>query len=73
MQHVYRWRDLISEARKHFPEINETCLILAEGDMGRLVSEIARAHELTLSEAAETAAARLPEYGSPDYQVRLSA
>ena len=73
MQHVFRWRELITEARLKFPEINENFLILAEDDTGALVREIARAHDLTLGEAAEMVAWRLPDYQAEDYQVRLSA
>ena len=73
MQHVFRWRDLIETARMHFPEINENLLILAEDDIGKVIREIARAHDLTLAEAAEMATWRLPQYQPDDYQVRLSA
>lgn len=73
MQHVFRWRELISEAQRLFPKVNENFLILAENDTGALVREIARAHDLTLREAAEMVAWRLPIYQTEDYQVRLSA
>lgn len=73
MQHVFRWRDLISEARKQFPEINPDILLFAEDDMGELVREIASAHELTLTEAAQMVAWRLPDYLPEESEVRLSA
>lgn len=73
MQHVFRWRDLTTKAREQFPAINENRLILAEDDVAELVREIARAHDLTLAEAAEMVVWRLPEYQSEDCPVRLSA
>ncbi|MEO0945215.1 MAG: hypothetical protein AAFY06_10290 [Pseudomonadota bacterium] len=73
MQQIFRWRDLISKARAQFPEINENHLILAHDNMGALVREVARAQELTLSEAAEMVVWRLPSYQIADHRVRLSA
>ena len=72
MQQVYLWSELVSEAVKIFPDVNQNKLILAENDVGLLVREIARAHELTLAEAAEMASLRLPIY-EPDFEVRMSA
>ena len=72
MQHVYRWDDLVSETLKTFPEVNRNTLTLAEDDVGLLVREIAKAHDLTLAEAAEMTTLRLPFY-EPGFEVRLSA
>lgn len=72
MKQVFRWGDLVSETLKQFPEVNQNKLILAEDDVGSLVREVSRAHDLTLAEAAEMVSLRLPFY-EPDFQVRLSA
>ena len=73
MLQVFRWSEFVSETLKQFPEVNRNMLILAEDDLGLVVREVARAHELTLSEAAEMVVLRLPRYQPGDYQVRLSA
>lgn len=73
MQHVFGWHDLITEARKQFPAIDQDLLFFAKDDIGALVREISRAHDLTLSEAADMVVWRLPSYVPADYQVRLSA
>ena len=73
MQHLFRWREFISEALTQFPKINENRLILAKDDLGAVVREVSRAHDLTLSEAAEMVVWRLPRYEIEDHQVRLSA
>ena len=76
MAQVYCWRDLVHATKKLFPETNINTLILSEDNLGLLVREISRAHDLTLSEAAEMVVLRLPYY-APEFCVfedqRLSA
>ena len=57
-------------------ETNLNTLLLAEDNLGLLVREIAEAHDLTLAEAAELVALRLPYYAPglcPVTDHRLSA
>ena len=72
MQQSKNWDDLISETQKLFPEIDHEKLTETQGDIRSVVREVARAHDLTLSEATELVSWRLPD-DQPDYQVRLSA
>lgn len=62
MAQVYRWNELIAATMKLFPNTNKNALILAEDNLGQLVREIAKAHDLTLREAADMVVLRLPIY-----------
>ena len=62
MAQVYCWDDLITATTKLFPETDLNTLLLAEDNLGLLMREIAEAHDLTLAEAAELVALRLPYY-----------
>ena len=62
MAQVYCWTDLVHATRKLFPETDLNTLLLSEENLGLLVREIARAQDLTLSEAAEMVVLRLPYY-----------
>lgn len=75
MAQVFCWNDLIAETTKLFPHVNRNALLLAEDNLGQLVREIARSHDLTLREAAEMVTLRLPYY-APRFdctEQRLSA
>lgn len=76
MAQVYCWNDLITETTKLFPNTNKNALILAEDNLGQVVREISRAHNLTLGEAAEMVVLRLPLYlpeAYPFAEQRMSA
>ena len=65
MAQVHCWDDLIKATKATFPETNLNRLLLARDNLGVLVREVAHAHDLTLAEAAEMVALRLPYY-APD-------
>ncbi len=76
MAQVYCWSDLVRVTRQLFPETNLNTLLLAEENLGLLVREISRAHDLTLLEAAEMVVLRLPYYAPEKWPIadqRLSA
>ncbi len=76
MAQVYSWDDLISATTKLFPETDPDRLLLAGENLALLVREIAEAHELTVAEAAEMVAFRLPHCAPdawPALDQRLSA
>ena len=76
MAQVHCWNDLIAATIRLFPETNRNALLLARDNLGQLVREIALAHDLTLSEAAEMVVLRLPYYSPVECPVavqRLSA
>ncbi len=59
---VTRWRELLDETVRKFPETAQTILDIHEGDMGALTRHVADAHDLTFAEAAEVVTFRLPHY-----------
>lgn len=67
---VTSWSDLIDEVAEKFPKVDTEAVYHQHGDMDALVQQVAKAHDLTLSEAAEVVAYRLPQYLEPE---RLSA
>ena len=67
---VTSWSDLIDEVAEKFPKVDSEAVYHQHGDIGALTRHIAKAHDLTLAEAAEVMAFRLPQYLEAE---RLSA